>query len=305
MAKVSIIVPIYNVEKYIERCAESLFRLSYRDVEFIFVNDKSTDKSIELLINVIEKYNWVKPKVTVINHTKNYGSGKARLTGLNLSTGDYVWFVDSDDWIEPLALNVLDKGIQDGADLIMMNYIEEYSNFSELKNLADLTIHNVLINIIPPSLWKFLIKRQLLIDNQILPIEGINFAEDFLIAARLTLVATRIECFRQHLYHYNCININSYMNNINIFSLESGAKAVMIVFDFYRHFSKIKSYKKPLIYMLYKRYIDLYSKSPQSDLLVDLKYRIKECNDLLGVMSLFLPPNQISLKVIRCLVKLL
>lgn len=103
--KVSIIVPIYGVEKYIERCARSLFEQSFKDIEYIFVNDCTTDASMSILASVIRDYPGY--NIHIINKKTNEGLPQARKTGVIASTGEYIMHVDSDDWLEPKAIEKL------------------------------------------------------------------------------------------------------------------------------------------------------------------------------------------------------
>ena len=97
---VSICIPIYGVEKYIERCAISLFEQTYQNIEYIFVDDCTPDKSVEILKSVIERYPNRKPYVRIIKHKKNRGLGSARNTAVDAAKGEFLMHVDSDDWID-------------------------------------------------------------------------------------------------------------------------------------------------------------------------------------------------------------
>ncbi len=117
---VSIIVPIYNVEKYIERCAVSLFEQDFEDIEYIFVNDCTPDNSIQILEEVIEKYPNRKSNVKIIHYKANKGLGSARKTGLEQATGEYVLHIDSDDWVElDMVLCLYNKAIETDADIVI------------------------------------------------------------------------------------------------------------------------------------------------------------------------------------------
>ena len=105
MSKVSICVPVYGVEKYIERCAISLFEQTYPDIDFIFVNDCTKDRSIEILEEVITRYPERQKDIKIINHAKNLGLAAARNTLIENATGEFVFIVDSDDY---LALNAVE-----------------------------------------------------------------------------------------------------------------------------------------------------------------------------------------------------
>ena len=95
--KVSIIVPVYNNEKYLRRCLESLVNQSLKDIEIILINDCSTDKSIDILNGYEEKYS---EKITLINLNENKRPGGARNRGIEAAKGEYLGFVDSDDYVE-------------------------------------------------------------------------------------------------------------------------------------------------------------------------------------------------------------
>src|ERR1035437_2946131 len=98
--KVSIIITVYKAEQYIERCARSLFEQTFKELEFVFVNDFTPDTSIQILKKVIDEYSDRKNQVTILNHDYNKGVAAARNTGLDRVRGEYILQVDSDDWVE-------------------------------------------------------------------------------------------------------------------------------------------------------------------------------------------------------------
>lgn len=103
---ISIIVPIYNVEKYLRRCIDSILNQTYNDLEIILVNDGSTD----LCASICDEYSVLDNRIKVI-HKKNGGLSSARNAGLRIASGDYISFVDSDDWIEPHMYETLLKNV--------------------------------------------------------------------------------------------------------------------------------------------------------------------------------------------------
>lgn len=102
MSKVSVIIPVYNVEKYLRKCLDSVINQTYKDLEIICINDGSTDNSLQIL----EKYSEKDERIKIINR-QNGGLSAARNSGLDIAVGKYVYFVDSDDWIEPNTINEL------------------------------------------------------------------------------------------------------------------------------------------------------------------------------------------------------
>lgn len=115
---ISVVVPIYGVEAYIEQCARSLLSQSWKDIEFVFVNDGTPDKSMEVLSGVLADYPSRKSQVIIVNK-QNAGLPQARRSGIQKATGDYIMHVDSDDWIAPGAIEKLARtALETDADVI-------------------------------------------------------------------------------------------------------------------------------------------------------------------------------------------
>ena len=104
MEKVSILVPVYKVEQYMERCSRSLFEQSYPNLEYVFVDDCSPDRSIEVLKRVMEDYPERKDAVRIVTHAVNRGVAATRNTCLDHSSGTFLFFLDSDDWLDTNAI---------------------------------------------------------------------------------------------------------------------------------------------------------------------------------------------------------
>lgn len=128
--KISIIIPVYNAEKYIEKCLDSVLNQTYKNIEIIVINDGSTDNSYD----VLKKY---KNKIILINQ-KNHGVSYSRNVGIDKSTGDYIMFIDGDDWIdEDMVLNMVDVIKEKKVDIVRCGYIREFPDHKE-----ELTITN-------------------------------------------------------------------------------------------------------------------------------------------------------------------
>lgn len=122
MEKVSVIIPVYNVEKYLNQCLESVCNQTYKKLEIILVDDGSTDKSLE-----IEKKWQKKDSRIILLNQKNKGSGPARNLGLKKATGKYVMFVDSDDWIDlEMVDDLINQIIKNKVDFLSTGMVEEY-----------------------------------------------------------------------------------------------------------------------------------------------------------------------------------
>ena len=117
--KVSIIIPIYNAEKYLEKCLDSVVGQTYANLEIIMIDDGSTDSSYSICQCYAEHDDRIK-----LIHQKNAGISAVRNKGLELSTGDYIFFIDSDDWIDADTISVLvDIAIKEDADMVASHYV--------------------------------------------------------------------------------------------------------------------------------------------------------------------------------------
>ena len=129
---VSILVPIYNVENFIEKCSVSLFEQTYKNIEYVFVNDCSPDHSIEVLEKVAKNYPNRINSIKIINHDINKGLAGARNTAILNANGDYVLHVDSDDFIEKTTIEKLVKKAQDDcADIVVFDYYLEWQKVNK------------------------------------------------------------------------------------------------------------------------------------------------------------------------------
>lgn len=151
--KISIVVPVYNVEEYLSRCVESILAQTYKNFEIILVDDGSTDNSGELC----NQYEREHKEIRVI-HKENGGLSDARNCGMNDARGSYITFVDSDDYIHPLYLELLVKGIQKGADFSVCDFTEVYDGNGIRKiepNIVDISTINAKDGLIEILYQKF------------------------------------------------------------------------------------------------------------------------------------------------------
>ena len=139
---VSVIIPIYNVEQYIEKCLDSVINQTYKDLEIICVNDCSPDNSAQILLEYAQRDTRIK----IVNREKNGGLSAARNTGLDEAKGEYVYFIDSDDWID---LDYIEKMVSaitfSKTDVVVnTNVIQEFENKPSKKLVfGDLEIETI------------------------------------------------------------------------------------------------------------------------------------------------------------------
>lgn len=184
MPKFSIILPIYNTEKYLDRCMDSVLNQTYQDFEIIMIDDGSMDSSPQICDEYANKDSRVK-----VIHKSNAGLGYARNTGLEISAGDYVLFLDSDDYISKETLKtVLSRIDETGAEICMFDYFIKRDSGKELRKHSPLgrtvleppvIMDQVLLGMlaseptypsdtyISMSVWKFIYLRELLVNNNL------------------------------------------------------------------------------------------------------------------------------------------
>ena len=205
--KISIIIPVYNVENYIERCIDSLISQSYINLEIILVDDGSTDKSGE----ICDRYAVVDNRIKVI-HIKNSGRGEARNIGLSQANGQYIGFVDSDDWVEKDLYKYLIENIEETkADISICAYYECLDDIKNKKMLYEKSfvctgkeaLHYTMSNVIGVywfniAIWNKLYKKAV--------VENIRFRgreyEDIMYNAEVIYGARNVSYINKCLYNY-------------------------------------------------------------------------------------------------------
>lgn len=206
---VSIIVPIYNVEKYLEKCVKSIIQQSYINIEIILVDDGSTDSSAAMC-DFLSEAN----KRIIVIHKTNGGLSDARNVGIKAAKGDYLMFVDSDDYIE---LNMIDELVQyalnNRLDVLEFNGIREYNTHKDLMHKGGMNKVCEVMNgqnymlscikhdIFTAAAWLKFIKRELIINNGLYFKVG-RIHEDEIWSPQLMLKAQRVKYLDKTYYHY-------------------------------------------------------------------------------------------------------
>lgn len=213
---ISLVVPVYGVERYIVEFARSVFGQSYPHIQYVFVNDGTKDRSIEVLNELIDsEYPHLRSQVVIVNK-ENAGLPAARKTGMEHVTGDYVYHVDPDDWISPGSFEAIaEKCAESDADIVYFNYVKEYENRSSVKkereydiSQKDLYIRNMYNHRAFGTLCNKCIKRSLYENN------GIHhplypYAEDCFLSVQLAGYARSMAYLDMEVYHYRKNNPHS------------------------------------------------------------------------------------------------
>lgn len=211
MPKVSVIIPVYGVEKYIERCARSLFEQTLNDIEYIFVDDCSPDKSIEILEHIVEEYRprftREKKVVRIERLLTNSGQAAVRKHGIQFCTGEYVIHCDSDDWVDVhMYEEMYNKAIEEDADVVVCDFCStDCENEQYSKGLISKERENVIVDVllwrIAGCLWNKLVRRKEYTDHD-LNYPTHNMGEDAALIVQILWNAKRISYLPKPLYYY-------------------------------------------------------------------------------------------------------
>lgn len=214
----SIIVPVYNVEKYLKECLESILNNYQNGVEILLINDGSTDSSGELCDLYADKYDYIK-----VFHKENGGLSSARNYGISQSLGKYIWFIDSDDYIPGGVVDKLFNKFEKNVDLVVGNYecfypderIVKCKDFSDSDN-TDEPFYKVLYTkgCISYMAVRFIVKKSILMQNDIFFTEKI-YHEDEDWTPRMALNIKSFDIIESNMYNYRLGLATSIMGMLN------------------------------------------------------------------------------------------
>lgn len=213
--KVSVIIPVYKVERFIVKCADSLFAQTLQDIEFIFVDDASPDKSVNLLQTCIDKYPERKKQIKRLRHEENKGLPASRNTGLGVASGEYIFHCDSDDFVEPDMLEMLYRtATEKKADIVWCDWYLSFEHNERYMPQPDYpspieALKGMLNGAMKFTVWNKLVKRRLYTDNEIIFPTGYGMGEDMTIMM-LFSCAERVSYLPKAFYHYVKLNIGSF-----------------------------------------------------------------------------------------------
>ena len=288
MPKVSILVPVYNVEKYIERCAISLFEQTFDDIEYVFVNDCTPDNSIEILQRILERYPDRASHIKILHHEINKGLAGARNTAVKNAAGDYILHVDSDDYIELNTIEELYKtAINDNADIVVFDFFLEWERTKKLvvQNWDEdkfIFINKILSVDTMPSVWNKFFKRSLYYENNIQVKEGVNFGEDFITTPKLIYYSKKISKVSNPFYHYIQTNTSSYTKSFSKKSIDSVVYSLENLTKFFKSKHDYNKFQESLLASKLRKKIEFVFNSDTNywDELFFVFPEINELNDL-------------------------
>lgn len=246
---VSVIIPIYNVEQYLEKCLDSVINQTYKDLEIICVNDCSPDNSAQILLEYAQRDTRIK----IVNREKNGGVSAARNTGLDEAKGEYVYFIDSDDWID---LDYIEKMVSaitfSKTDVVVnTNVIQEFENKPskklvfgdlEIEENAFVDADNAINNIMWAS-WAQLWDRKFLVKNGLGFLEG-HIYEDMHFSPVAYSYMDKIYAIAASAYHYRIRENSLCRQNEDDYSVKEKLLFVYnTVFDFFVKTNYIENHR--------------------------------------------------------------
>lgn len=277
--KLSVIIPVYGVENYIERCARSLFEQTLTDIEYLFIDDCTPDKSVEVLLRVLEDYPQRKDQVIIHRMEQNSGQAIVRRWGMEHATGEYVIHCDSDDWMDTdMCRLMIEKAYAEDADLVLCGFARSDWNtiFSKQDDAfitesgdKDRLIAALLSGRDLSSLCNKVVKSTLFHREDFLYATK-NMWEDFVYSFQLFLNANKVCVVDKYLYFYyhNPKSISGQTDPEKIVKrYEQIRENVKTIEDIARRNGIYDKYTKPLIALKFR------AKSELDSLLNEKKYR--------------------------------
>lgn len=256
MPEVSVIIPVYNVEEHIAKCAHALFGQTMDDIEYVFVDDRSSDQSVAVLDSVLSDYPDRRAQVKIIRMPENVGQAIVRKVGIETSTGDYIVHCDSDDWIEPDMLEQMyNKAVSSDYDMVFCDfYIEEDDKPSRVwhQNVFDTSdvISQMIYSKTSVTLWSKMVRREIARRQDIIW-PSANMGEDFALSIQYAYYAGSIGYVEKPLYHYirrsgsisNMSTIDARLNSHRQFCLNFD-----LILGFLKEKGKYEIYQEEIIH---------------------------------------------------------
>lgn len=239
--RISLIVPIYGVEKYIAKFAESALDQTYQDLQFIFVNDGTKDRSMEILRDLIaNRYAHLQSRIVIIDK-ENGGLPSARKAGLDVAEGEYVLFADSDDWMETDAVEkVMAKADETHADIIYFDLIKEYGNRTSYKREREYTGEtkdDFIVNMFNYKSFGYTVtkcfKRKLYTEN-VIYFPKLGMHEDIYLMSQIIFYAKSLVHIPEALYHYRKDNPDSFCAQDRLKRHVSSTTNLLDLYEHYR-----------------------------------------------------------------------
>lgn len=291
MSKVSVIVPIYNVSAYIERCARSLFEQTLDDIEYIFINDCTLDNSMVILEKVLNDYPHRKQQTRILKMSTNSRQAAVRRHGIKLASGEFIIHCDADDWVDvDLYEKMYNEATCSNADIVICPIRDEYKNrginrpVSILPKISRDILKDWYCKPVGMFAWNKLVRRAIYTNYNILPYEGINMWEDNGLFLRIFYYAQSVSTINDALYHYNRTNSSAMTNGYGRDAVEQMIECARRIDSFFRSQSDFVKFEKTVLALKFFARVNLVT-----DSFVDLHRYYKlfpESNKIISLISL-------------------
>ena len=295
MCDISIVIPIYNVEKYLRKCLDSVYSLNLDNKEVVLVNDGSTDTSINILNEFKNKY----PNKTKLITQKNQGLSEARNIGIKNSNGKYILFIDSDDFIIPTETEeFINFGLDKKVDILIGNYREYYNEnyvvqksfYSLDKNLEKEGIffieNGVKNKCFRFAVWQNIYRKNFLLENNLFFKKGL-LHEDSLFTPEAFFYAKKVRCFNKKFYFYRKNNLESITQTVNKKNYEHMLYTIIKLLEFKKSNNIENNYFNRIVLGIYINVLrGGYINKEVYNNIVDLKFNFREKLKLLYVIYL-------------------
>lgn len=291
MPLISIIIPVYNVEKYLSRCLDSILSQTFTNFEVVLVDDGSTDSSGD----ICDEYERCDNRIKV-HHKKNGGVSSARNMGLDNAVGEWITFVDADDWVDRDIYNRLyNAALQSQAEIVLCDFYLYYNKDRielckaiSTDNKKDDIIRNYILSF--TALWNMLVHRSLYDKTHLRIPQYLSNCEDFWISIRLFYYAKKIFTLHVPLYFYNRENVNSILNNPNKGIYRS---------EYLSYLDTISFFKKENVLDLYEKQLSWRVLKCKQDMILDVKehHKFLEIYPASHRYILTCPPSFCNMKI--------
>ncbi|MFD2743231.1 MULTISPECIES: glycosyltransferase family 2 protein [Sphingobacterium] len=234
---VTIITPIFNAEKTLSSCLKSLARLTYKNLQFVFIDDCSSDNGIEIVNEFLSTRENDKLSI-LIQHQKNQGVAAARNSGLDHASGKYVYYVDADDELETDTIRAaVNTAEHSESDIVGFSWYLAFEKNKRPMNQpsfisAEDALQKLMNGTMRWNLWLFLVKRSLYEDHQIRFLPGVNMGEDMMVMIKLFAVAKNVSFLDQHYYLYRQSNSESLTKTYSESHMSQVAENLHVATDF-------------------------------------------------------------------------
>lgn len=266
--KVTVIIPVYNVAAFIEKCAVSIFEQTLDSLEILFLDDCGLDNSVEIIEDTLKKYPGRNSQTRIIKLPSNGGIAAVRWQGIIEAKGQYVIHCDGDDWVDlDLYERLYNTAIEQNAEIVVCDEIHECKDGSRLHEINTLpeNCKDVVKNWYKFTLGMFchnkLVRRSLYIEHDILPWKGLNMWEDNGLITRLFYYGNKLAQIHGSCYHYNRTNMNAMTSGYGIKQVEQMIGIAEHLTDFFKSKPDAKEFEKTVMAFQFLARINLVTDS--------------------------------------------